>query len=80
MKKDIKPAGTSPSGIPTYTFKYISGMVDANGEALDSTSRFSGVMAQDLLQLAPNALLQVHPDGYYSVDYSKIDVDFEKLG
>ena len=37
------------------------------------------MMAQDLLELAPHAVIKNEEDGYYDVDYSKIDVDFGKL-
>lgn len=34
---------------------------------------------QDLLEIAPDAVIMNEEDGYYRVDYSKIDVDFHKL-
>ena len=51
----------------------------ANDEVLDSKSTFVGAMAQDLLEIAPHAVIMNEEDGYYRVDYSKIDVDFHKL-
>lgn len=60
LKEDITRTGTTPGGIPTYTFRY------RGGETL-----FHGVMAQDLLEKFPEA---VHTDenGFMSVDYSKV--------
>jgi hypothetical protein len=66
LKKDIKPAGTSPSGIPLYTFAYRSDV---------SNTRYHGAMAQDLLQTHPESVV-TNSNGYYAVDYSLIDVDF----
>ena len=43
---------------------------------MDTKSTYSGVMTQDLLDIAP--VLNPH-DGYYRVYYSVIDVDFVKL-
>jgi hypothetical protein len=81
LKHKITLIDKSPSGIPIYTFKYRSGMELANDEVLDSKSTFVGAMAQDLLEIAPDAVTMMmnEEDGYYRVDYSKIDVDFHKL-
>lgn len=67
LKTDIKQIGTSPSGIPVYSFRY--------GDAPDV---YAGVMAQDLLEHAPDAIVGLR-NGYLAVDYSKIDVDFSLL-
>ena len=79
LKHEITLIGRSPSNIPIYTFKYRSGMQLANNEVLDNKSTFVGAMAQDLLEIAPDAVMMNEEDGYYRVDYSKIDVDFHKL-
>merc|ERR1712029_87691 len=74
LKRDINPVGKSPSGIPTYTFKYREDVGDIIGDEVDVESVYFGVMAQDLIKLAPAAVVK-SLDGYYRVDYSKIDVD-----
>ena len=79
LKHEITLIGRSPSNIPFYTFKYRSGMQLANNEVLDNKSTFVGAMAQDLLEIAPHAVIMNDEDGYYRVDYSKIDVDFYNL-
>jgi hypothetical protein len=79
LKHEITLIGRSPSNIPIYTFKYRSGMQLANNEVLDNKSTFVGAMAQDLLEIAPHAVIMNDEDGYYRVDYSKIDVDFYNL-
>ena len=63
LKEDIELIGKSPLGINIYSFKYM-------GEE----EKYQGVMAQEVLWAST-------PDekGYYSVDYSKLDVDFLKL-
>ena len=66
LKENITKVGTSPSGINIYEFDYID---KKYGEG-----RYRGVMAQEV----PNAKIKAS-NGYYKVDYSKLDVDFERL-
>ena len=66
LKENIESIGASPSGIPLYLFNYKH----------DPDTRYQGTMAQDLMDTHPDA---VHrgADGYLSVDYSRIDIDFK---
>jgi hypothetical protein len=79
LKHQITLINKSPSDIPIYSFQYRDGIKLADNKPLDTKSTFVGVMAQDLLELAPHAVTKNEEDGYYRVDYSKIDVDFGKL-
>jgi len=63
LKTDIELTGQSPTGVNTYSFKY-------KGD--DKT--YEGVMAQEV----PWASIK-GDDGYYLVDYSKVDVTFKRL-
>jgi hypothetical protein len=63
LKTDIELTGQSPSGVNIYSFKY-------KGD--DKT--YEGVMAQEV----PWASIK-GDDGYYRVDYSKVDVEFKRL-
>ena len=69
LKKNINSCGSSPSGIPLYTFAY-----------KDDKSRnvYRGVMAQDILKTHPEAVI-LDPSGYYKVIYELIDVNLEKV-
>jgi hypothetical protein len=58
LKDNIKHLGYTEGGYPWYEY-------DINGV------REQGVMAQDLLVLLPEAVIQ-DEDGFYSVDYSKV--------
>ena len=69
LKTDIVLTGHSPSGIPEYSFRYIS---DPSG------TMFHGAMAQDLLKTHPKAVL-TGDNGFYKVKYNLIDVDFYAL-
>lgn len=63
VKEDITKVGVSPSGVNVYTFKY------KNAEGT-----YKGVMADEVPWAATQA-----PNGYQMVDYSKVDVDFERI-
>ena len=70
LKKDINRIGTSPSGIPKYTFKYV-----ADG---GHGPTYIGTSAQDLLEMGrEDAVTQPEKGGFYKVDYSKLDFDME---
>jgi hypothetical protein len=62
-KENIKLIGKSPSGLNIYKFKYING-----------DNYYQGVMAQEV----PHAST-LGEDGFYKVDYSKVDVEFRKV-
>lgn len=70
LKENIEFVNYSNSGIPIYQFEYINKNY--------GQGRFEGVMAQDLIDIKPEALI-VDKSGYYKVDYSKLDVNFKKL-
>ena len=65
LKEDINLIGVSESGINIYSWKYKKGVYD-NGI-------FTGVIAQEV----PWATIQV--GDYLHVDYSKVDVEFNKI-
>jgi hypothetical protein len=67
LKENIVRIGTSPSGIAIYEWKYIG-----------IPGRYRGVMAQDLLETEhADAVIMV--DGFYRVDYAKLDVKFQSI-
>lgn len=70
LKENIEKVGVSESGINIYEFDYIN---KEHGEG-----RYRGVMAQDLEDSHPEALI-FNKDDTYSVNYGLIDVDFEKI-
>ena len=67
LKKNITKVGTSPSGINIYRFEYIDPKLYGGGV-------FEGVMAQEV----PQASI-LGKNGYYSVDYSQLDVTFKRI-
>ena len=73
LKTNIKLVGHSDSGIPIYTFNFKSDL-DKMMMPL-----YRGVMAQDLLEMGFDDAVSTNEDGYYIVDYDKIDVDEEQI-
>ena len=71
LKQNISFKYNSPSGIPVYEFEYIN--------KSDGVGIFVGTMAQDLIKLGIHESVITGNDGYYFVDYSKIDVPFFKV-
>lgn len=60
LKRDIERIGTLPSGLPTYSFKYVY-----------SDEPMIGVMAHEAEKIFPNAIAY-NEHGFASVDYSQI--------
>ena len=70
LKYDINKVGKSKKGIPIYTFRYRT-----DGK---HGPKYIGTSAQDLIAMGrEDAVAQKEKDGFYSVDYSKLDVKME---
>ena len=69
LKTDISLVGHSELNIPIYDFKFKD----------DLSIIYRGVMAQDLIGTEHDSAVLTDPDGFYSVDYRLIDVDFETI-
>jgi len=67
IKENVEHVGTSPQGYEVYEFNYKGGK-----------TRYRGAMAQDVVKKNPMAV-GIHPEGYLTVDYSKIDVNMEVI-
>ena len=63
LKEEIQLIGRSQSGINIYRFKY-----------KDTDGMYEGVMAQEVPWAA-----EIGNNGYYMVDYNKVDVEFRRL-
>jgi hypothetical protein len=68
-KDIIETIGYSELNIPIYIFNYKD----------NKNKKYSGTTAQDLLKLGFKDSVTIADDGYYRVDYDKIDVDFKRL-
>ena len=66
LKTNINYISTSKSGINVYEYNYIW-----------SSKKYRGVMAQELLEKFPQAVGKRL--GYYTVDYDRLDVNFEEV-
>jgi len=68
LKENIIRKDRSPKGFPIYEYNYKH----------EPNQRYQGVMGQDLLELAPEAVRE-GDNGYLEVDYSQLDVEFKKV-
>ncbi len=67
IKKNIKKIGRSINGHNIYKFNYLS-----------SDREFIGVMAQEVKEKNPEAVVEMD-NGFYGVYYDMIDVDFKEV-
>jgi hypothetical protein len=66
LKKDVSRMATHPAGFGLYRFKY-----------LWSDAEYSGVMAQEVLEAMPEAVVR-GADGFLRVDYAAIGMQMER--
>ena len=72
LKYNITRVGNSKKGIPIYTFKY-------RHEGMHGPT-YQGTSAQDLLEMGrDDAVGQQEKDGFYYVNYGKLDVEFKQV-
>jgi hypothetical protein len=69
LKNIIRKIGESALGINIYLFTY----------TFNPRVIYQGVIAQELLGTTHENALVIDKNGFYSVDYSKIDVEFKRL-
>ena len=69
LKTNIQLLGHSDLNIPIYSFEFKNNL----------NTTYKGVMAQDLLKMGFDDSVIMGDDGFYGVDYSKIDVDMEMI-
>ena len=67
LKENIVAVGEYPNGLTKYEFNYIGDDV-----------RYRGVMAQDVLKVAPEAVIEMNT-GMYAVDYQKLGIEMERV-
>tara|TARA_R110001592_G_scaffold143223_13_gene365897 strand:+ start:469 stop:1170 length:702 start_codon:yes stop_codon:yes gene_type:complete len=68
-KQNIERVGTSQLGLPIFEFEYI--------DASHGEGKFRGTIAQELVKNDYAHATYLDKDGYYWVDYNKIDISFE---
>jgi hypothetical protein len=67
LKTDIERVGRTVHGLALYEYRYI-----------DRPGRYRGVMAQDVLEVRPDAVVE-QPDGYLRVDYAELGISLQRL-
>ena len=67
LKEEVQRVGTTVFGLPLYRFKY-----------LGRSETYEGVMAQEVLQVMPDAVSR-GADGYYRVNYSALGTSMKRV-
>ena len=67
LKRDIHEVGATPDGLKLYSFRYNW-----------SDETFVGVMAQEVLDVKPEAVI-TREDGFYAVDYDMLGLTMISL-
>lgn len=67
LKTDISLMRVAGNGLPVYRFRYRNG-----------TQYYEGVMAQDVLDYKPEAVVR-KADGYYAVNYGMLDMRMRRV-
>lgn len=62
LKRDIRPLGRLDNGLALYRFRYLWSEVE-----------MVGVIAQEALEIAPDAVI-LSADGFYRVDYAGLGI------
>lgn len=77
LKMNVQRIGTSPEKVPIYRWQYKDTRATVD---YDLGAIYEGTMAQDLLEMGRGDAVTTGEDGYYRVDYSKLDVPMKKVG
>ena len=67
LKRDLYEVGATPDGLKLYSFRYNW-----------SEDTFVGVMAQEVLEVKPEAVI-TREDGFYAVDYDALGLKMISL-
>ena len=67
LKTDIEKVGVTANGLPLYNFRYVW-----------SDEVYRGVMAQDVLDVFPEAVSAL-PDGYLAVRYDMLGIRMTRV-
>jgi hypothetical protein len=67
LKENVEEVGYYENGLPMYEFNYIG-----------NDARFRGVMAQDVLEIQPDAI-SYSSDGYMMVNYGMLGIEMERV-
>ena len=77
LKTNLVKVGDKEEGVPLYEFNFRN--VPIKSIDLNTTSRFRGVLAQDLLETDAADAVSINDTGFYEVDYNLLSINFAKL-
>jgi hypothetical protein len=81
LKKNIKYSHTLPRGLRIYTFEFNDDFVSAQQENFndDYSGKWQGILAQDLLGTEYEDCLNLREDGFFEVNYTKLNLELTKI-
>ena len=81
LKKNIVYSHTLPRGLRIYTFEFVDDFVSVQKENFndDYSGKWQGVLAQDLLGTEYEDCLILREDGFFEVNYSKLNLELTKI-
>jgi len=81
LKKNITYSHTLPRGLKIYTFEFIDefteGQKQKNNE--DYFGKWQGVLAQDLIDTEYEDCINLRDDGFFEVNYTKLNLELTKI-
>ena len=81
LKQNIKYSHTLSRGFKIYTFEFIDKFINNKKDNFneDYSGKWQGILAQDLLDTEYENCLNLREDGYFEVDYTKLNLEFKKI-
>lgn len=81
LKKNIFYSHTLPRGLKIYTFEFNDDFVSIQKEKYneDYSGKWQGVLAQDLIDTKYEDCLNLREDTYFSVNYTKLNLELSKI-
>lgn len=81
LKKNIKYSHTLPRGLRIYTYEFNDDFVSYQKEQYNENfgGKWQGILAQDLLGTEYEDCLNLREDGYFEVNYTKLNLELTKI-
>jgi hypothetical protein len=81
LKKNIAYSHTLPRGLKIYTFEFIDEFVQIQKEFNndDYSGKWQGVLAQELIDTNYEDCINLREDGYFEVNYTKLNLELKKI-
>jgi hypothetical protein len=81
LKKNIFYSHTLPRGLKIYTFEFNDDFVSIQKEKYneDYSGKWQGILAQDILDTEYEDCINLRDDGFFEVNYTKLNTELTKI-